>query len=76
MIFNNKAYNNQLYKILEFFVEDESILVMLIQQYASKFGITFSSSHLDDPEKKAKLVSLIQQALAGERGPISDSDLD
>lgn len=56
-------------------MEDEAILVTLVQQYASKFGITFSSQHLDDPDKKAKLISLIQQALAGERGAISDDDL-
>ena len=56
-------------------MEDESILVMLVQQYAGKFGITFSSAHLDDPEKKSQLIKLIQQALAGERGPVTDEDL-
>lgn len=57
-------------------MEDEAILVMLVQQYASKFGITFSSSQLDDVDKKDKLIKLIQQALAGERGAISDEDLN
>lgn len=56
-------------------MEDETILVMIVQQYASKYGITFSSKHLDDPEKKAKLIDLIQQALSGKRGPVTDQDL-
>jgi len=56
-------------------VEDETILVALVQQYAAKYGITFSSKHLDDPDKKAKLISLIQQSISGQRGPISDEDL-
>ena len=57
-------------------VEDETVLVMLVQQYAGKYGITFSSKHLDDPEKKAQLISLIQESLAGKRGPVTDEDLD
>ena len=57
-------------------MEDEAVLVMLIQQYANKFGITFSSNHLDDPDKKSKLIQLIQQALAGERGSVTDADLE
>jgi hypothetical protein len=56
-------------------VEDEAILVMLIRQYADKFGITFNSKYLDEPETKKKLIALIQQALAGERGPVTDEDL-
>jgi len=56
-------------------VEDETVLVMIVQQYASKYGITFSSKHLDDPEKKTKLISLIQESLAGKRGPVTDQDL-
>jgi len=55
-------------------VEDETVLIMLVQQYASKFGITFSSKYLDDAEKKAKLIGLIQQALAGKRGAVTDDD--
>lgn len=57
-------------------MEDETILVMLIKQYADKFGITFSSKYLDDPEKKQKLITLIQEAVAGKRGPVTDADLD
>ncbi len=56
-------------------MEDETVLVMIVQQYASKFGITFSSKHLDDPEKKAKLIGLIQESLSGKRGPVTDEDL-
>ncbi|MBL4638839.1 MAG: hypothetical protein JKY76_05695 [Proteobacteria bacterium] len=56
-------------------MEDETVLVMLVQQYASKHGITFSSKHLDDPVKKKQLISLIQEALAGKRGPVTDDDL-
>ncbi len=56
-------------------MEDETVLVMIVQQYASKYGITFSSKHLDDPDKKAKLISLIQESLAGKRGAVTDDDL-
>lgn len=56
-------------------MEDEAILVMLVQQYADRFGITFSSSLLDDPEKKTQLISLIQEAMSGKRGPVTDEDL-
>lgn len=56
-------------------MEDESILVMLVQQYASKHGITFSSKHLDNPDKKAQLITLIQESLAGKRGAVTDDDL-
>lgn len=56
-------------------MEDETILIMLVQQYAGKFGITFSSKHLDDPDKKAQLIRLIQEALAGKRGAVTDEDL-
>ena len=55
---------------------DETVLMMLVKQYADTFGITFSSKHLDDADKKAKLVSLMQAALAGKRGPVTDADLD
>ena len=56
-------------------MEDETILIMLVQQYAGKFGITFSSKHLDDPDKKAQLIRLIQEALADKRGAVTDEDL-
>lgn len=54
---------------------NEDILIMLVKQYASRFGITFSSKHLDDEDKKQQLVTLIQEALAGKRGPVTDDDL-
>lgn len=56
-------------------MEDETVLVMLVQQYASKYGITFSSKHLDDPDKKAQLISLIQASLSGKHGTVTDDDL-
>lgn len=56
-------------------MEDETILIVLVQQYAAKFGISFSSKYLDDADKKVKLISLMQQALAGRRGHITDDDL-
>ena len=56
-------------------MEDESILIMLVQQYANKYGITFSSKYLDDADKKAQLISLIQESLAGKRGAVTDEDL-
>ena len=55
---------------------DEMVLMMLVKQYADKFGITFSSKHLDDPDKKARLITLMQQALAGQRGAVTDADLE
>lgn len=57
-------------------MEDETVLIMLVQQYASKYGITFSSKYLDDPDKKSKLIALIQEALAGKRGSVTDDDLN
>lgn len=69
------VYNNGLLDDREHIVEDETILVMLVQQYAQQHGITFSSKHLDDPDKKARLISLIQACLAGDRGPVTDDDL-
>lgn len=55
---------------------DEAILMILVKQYADRFGITFSSKHLDDDDKKQKLVSMMQEALAGKRGPVTDADLN
>lgn len=54
---------------------NEDILIMLVKQYAGRFGITFSSKHLDDEDKKQQLITLIQEALAGKRGPVTDDDL-
>lgn len=56
-------------------VVNEDILIILVKQYADRFGITFSSKHLDDEEKKQQLVVLIQEALAGKRGQVTDDDL-
>jgi len=56
-------------------VEDEAVLVILVKQYADMFGITFSSKYLDDPDKKKQLIALIQEAIAGKRGPVTDDDL-
>ena len=60
---------------MEIFVEDETVLVMLVQQYAKQYGITFSSKHFDDPDKKTQLIALIQESLAGKRGAVTDKDL-
>ena len=57
-------------------MEDEALFITLVQQYATQFGITFNSQHLDDEEKKSRLISLIQLALSGERGAITDQDLE
>lgn len=56
-------------------MEDESMLIMLIQQYASKFGITFSSKAMEDEDIKQKAMVLMMQAISGQRGPVTDEDL-
>lgn len=56
-------------------MENEAVLVMLVKQYADTFGITFSSKYLDDEDKKQLLIKLIQEAIAGKRGPVTDDDL-
>ena len=56
-------------------MSDEQGLIMLIQQYASKFGITFSSSLMDDEQHKQKLLVLMMEALNGKRGPVTDEDV-
>jgi len=56
-------------------MEDESMLIMLIQQYSSKFGITFSSKAMDDEDTKQKAMVLMMQAISGNRGPVTDEDL-
>ncbi len=58
-------------------MEDDTISIMLVQHYAAKFGVTFSSNLLNDndPATKAKLLSLLQEAIAGKRGPVTDEDL-
>jgi hypothetical protein len=53
----------------------ETVLIMLIQQYAAKFGITFSSQLMSTPAHKQKLMQLMGQALSGNRGAITDADV-
>lgn len=53
----------------------ESVIIMLIQQYAAKFGITFSSSLMSSEQHKKKLVQLMGLAIAGKRGPVTDADV-
>jgi hypothetical protein len=53
----------------------ESVVIMLVQQYAAKFGITFSSSLMDDEKRKQKLIQLMGQAISGKRGAVTDSDV-
>lgn len=65
----------EFYYVWRKLVEDETVLVMIVQQYAAKHGITFSSKHLDDADKKSQLIALIQESLAGKRGPVTDDDL-
>ncbi len=53
----------------------ETVVIMLVQQYAAKFGITFSSSLMDDEKHKQKLIQLMGQAISGKRGAVTDSDV-
>lgn len=57
-------------------MEDESSLIMLIQQYASRFGITFNSRAMENEETKQKAMLLMMQAINGMRGPVTDEDLE
>ncbi|GBG12706.1 secretion protein [Novimethylophilus kurashikiensis] len=56
-------------------MEDESTLIMLIQQYAARFGMTFSSKAMEDEAIKQKAMLLMMQAINGTRGPVTDEDL-
>lgn len=56
-------------------MEDESMLIVLIQQYAAKFGMTFSSRAMDDQETKERAMRMMAEAIAGKRGPFTDADL-
>ena len=56
-------------------MEDDSIVIMLIQQYAAKFGITFSSKAMEDETTKQKAMQLMMEAVSGKRGPVTDEDL-
>jgi len=53
----------------------ESVVIMLVQQYAAKFGITFSSSLMNDEKHKQKLIQLMGQAISGKRGAVTDYDV-
>lgn len=56
-------------------MQDESTLIMLVQHYASKFGITFSSNLMSDETHKPRLMMLMMDAINGKRGPITDEDV-
>lgn len=56
-------------------MEDESIMVMLVQQYAARFGITFSSTLMDDENNKARIMRLMSEAISGKRGAFTDEDV-
>ena len=53
----------------------ETVVIMLVQQYAAKFGITFSSSLMGNPQHQKRLVQLMGQAISGQRGPVTDADV-
>ncbi len=56
-------------------MEDESMLIMLIQQYSARFGMTFSSMAMENEDTKQKAMTLMMQAISGQRGPVTDEDL-
>ena len=56
-------------------MDSESIIIMLVQQYAAKFGITFSSKAMEDEAAKQKAMQLMSEAISGKRGPVTDEDL-
>lgn len=56
-------------------MDSESIVVMLVQQYAARFGITFSSKAMEDEATKQKAMQLMSEAISGKRGPVTDEDL-
>lgn len=56
-------------------MEDQRILIMLVQQYAAKFGVTFSSSLMDDEHHRARLMLMMTEAINGKRGPVTDEDV-
>lgn len=55
-------------------MEDESTLIMLVQQYAARFGMTFSSSIMNDETQKTKAMQLMAAAISGKRGAVTDED--
>ncbi len=50
-------------------------VMMLVKQYASTYGITFSSSLMSDPKHQQKVVALMVEALSGKRGAFTDADV-
>lgn len=56
-------------------MEDETALIMLVQHYAAKFGITFSSSLMTDEALKPRLMLLMMDAINGKRGAVTDEDV-
>ncbi|MCB5205603.1 hypothetical protein [Methylovorus mays] len=56
-------------------MSDESTMIMLVQQYAARFGITFSSSLMADEQHKARVMMLMAEALSGKRGAFTDEDV-
>lgn len=55
--------------------EMETGVMMLVQQYASKFGITFSSSLMNDAAHKEQVMRLMAEAISGKRGAFTDADV-
>jgi hypothetical protein len=55
--------------------DHEAGLILLVQQYAAKFGITFSSRLMDDPDSRKKLTQLMAEAIMGRRGAVTDEDV-
>jgi hypothetical protein len=55
--------------------DDEMGVIMLVQQYSARFGITFSSHLMDNPARRAKLMKLMSEAISGKRGAFTDADI-
>ena len=55
--------------------EMEMGVMMVVQQYASKFGITFSSALMNEPRYQKKVVALMVEAISGKRGAFTDADV-
>lgn len=60
---------------VDFSDENEAGIVLLVQQYASRFGITFSSRLMDDPATRQRLAQLMAEAISGRRGAVTDADV-
>jgi hypothetical protein len=56
-------------------MEDESMMIMLVQQYSSRFGMTFSSKAMEQEETRLKAMQLMMEAISGSRGAVTDEDL-